>query len=118
MAEKKITKRDNFTTIRSILAELDRADLVAIMDHELELLDRKNAKTNKTPTDQQKKNAETKNQIVALLKSENRAMSATEIQTSLNIETNQRATALIRQLKDEGLVKREVVKGKALFTAE
>lgn len=44
MTEKKITKRDNFTTIAGILAEAGHDTLVEFINHEIELLDSKAAK--------------------------------------------------------------------------
>lgn len=44
MTEKKITKRDNFTTIAGILAEAGHDTLVEFINHEIELLDNKAAK--------------------------------------------------------------------------
>ena len=47
---------------------------------------------------------------------EGKAYTITEIQKAMGIETNQKTSALVRQLKDEGLVTRSEVKGKAYFT--
>ena len=52
--EKKVTKRDNFTEIASILAEAGREDLAQVMNHEIELLDKKAEKAKETAA---KKNA-------------------------------------------------------------
>ena len=43
MAEKKITKRESFTEIVEILKGLGKERLVGVMEHELELLAKKNA---------------------------------------------------------------------------
>lgn len=43
MTEKKITKKDNFKAIIEILKDYERDDLVGVMEHELELLEKKNA---------------------------------------------------------------------------
>lgn len=48
MTEKKITKRDNFTTIAGILAEAGHDTLVEFINHEIELLDNKAAKAKAT----------------------------------------------------------------------
>lgn len=52
--EKKITKRDNFTAIAAILADAGREDLAEVMNHEIELLDKKAEKAKETAA---KKNA-------------------------------------------------------------
>lgn len=46
--EKKITKRDRFIALRSLV--LDDADMVAFIDNEIALLDRKHSKTNEKAT--------------------------------------------------------------------
>ena len=51
-----MTKRENYTAIRAIVA--DNAELVAFIDHELELLDKKNSKRSDKPTAKQTANAE------------------------------------------------------------
>lgn len=43
---KKITKREYFAQLREVVK--DNAELVAFIDHEVELLDRKNSKTSQT----------------------------------------------------------------------
>lgn len=52
--EKKVTKRDNFTAIAAILADAGREDLAEVMNHEIELLDKKAEKAKETAA---KKNA-------------------------------------------------------------
>lgn len=46
--EKKITKRDNFVTIATILTEAGHEDLAKVITHEIELLDNKAAKAKAT----------------------------------------------------------------------
>lgn len=43
---KKVTKREYFAQLREVVR--DNAELVAFIDHEVELLDRKNSKTSQT----------------------------------------------------------------------
>ena len=43
---KKVTKREYFAQLREVVK--DNAELVAFIDHEVELLDRKNSKTSQT----------------------------------------------------------------------
>lgn len=42
--EKKITKKDNFNAIVTVLTDAGRTDLANVMKHEIELLDKKAAK--------------------------------------------------------------------------
>ena len=62
MAEKKITKKQNFTTIMNILNELGKTDLANVMAHEIELLNKKNS----TPKKQEQGEA-IKKQILEVL---------------------------------------------------
>lgn len=75
------------------------------------------AKKNATrkPTKAQNENEEIKSKILELLEP-NRAYTVTEIQKAVGLESNQKASALIRQLKEAELVTRSEVKGKAYFT--
>ena len=41
MAEKRVTKKENFEAIRAILVERGEDALVAVMDHEIELVSKK-----------------------------------------------------------------------------
>ena len=110
----KMTKRDYFNqSLSNYPLTADEKDFI---NHELELLERKNAKaTDKAPSEKQKQNSALKAQILDFMES-GKMYTVTEIQKALNIESNQRASALIRQLKDECLVIRTVEKGKAYFT--
>ena len=47
MEKGKVTKRESFTEIRDILAEMERDDLVAVMQNELNLLEKKKASSTK-----------------------------------------------------------------------
>ena len=59
MTNKKITKRDRFNALLSIPAVQADPDMVAFIEHELELLANKNAvKGEKKPTEKQKQNAD------------------------------------------------------------
>ena len=75
------------------------------------------AKKNATrkPTKAQSENEEIKSKILNMMEP-NRAYTVTEIQKAVGLESNQKASALIRQLKDAELVARSEVKGKAYFT--
>jgi predicted Rossmann fold nucleotide-binding protein DprA/Smf involved in DNA uptake len=107
-----MTKRESYNAIRSIVA--DNAELVAFIDHELELLDKKNSAPRK-PTAKQMDNANFKEMILAYLTSEPKTI--TEIMTDVfNDElTNQRVSALVTSLKADGKVIRVVEGRKAKF---
>lgn len=80
-----------------------RADLVA----------KKNA--TRKPTKAQEENEVLKAKILDFM-SEELPYTITDIQKGVGIETNQKTSALVRQLKESGLVVRTESKGKAYFT--
>ena len=113
---KKITKRDYFNTLLGIAEVKANPKLVDFINHEIELLDKKNS-ADKKPTAQQTANDGIK---VAILENmvEGVKYTITDI-IKLVPEcaelTNQRVSALVRQLKDEGKVVRVEDKRKAYF---
>ena len=114
---KKITKATRFNQLLSIDAVKSNPDLVAFIEHELELLAKKNA-SDKKPTATQIANNGIKETILDTL-ADNKVMTITEMQKS-NVDladlSNQKISALVRQLIAEGLVKKEEIKRKAYFS--
>ena len=108
-----MTKKENFAAIKSILNEQGISDYDAFIDHEVELLSRKRSGS-KSPTKRQKENEIIKANIADVLGDEGQTV--TEILKALGDDTltNQRVSALLRQMG----VRKEMVKGKALFYAE
>jgi hypothetical protein len=119
MAEKKITKRESFTEIKGILEELGKERLAKVMEHELELLAKKNS-ADKKPTAVQIANEGVKSVILEVLVANGDKMTISEMQ-KVNAElggmSNQRISALVRQLKEDGKVERIEDKRKAYFKA-
>ena len=119
MTEKKITKRESFTEIKEILEGLGNDRLVAVMEHELELLAKKNASGSAKPTATQIANNEIKEDILDCMENEpNRLFTISEMQKVFPCcaeLSNQRVSALIRQLVEEGKVERIEEKRKAYF---
>jgi predicted transcriptional regulator len=116
MNNKKMTKREMFEQIKANY-ELTEAE-VAFIDHELELLAKKNA-SEKKPTAQQVANEGLKDIILDVLTENGGLMTVTDIQKScmeLSELSNQRISALLRQLKDDKVVNRVEDKRKAYFT--
>lgn len=97
MTNKKMTKREMFEQIKSHLT--DPAE-VAFVEHELELLAKKNA-SEKKPTAQQVVNEGLKRTILDVLTENGGLMTITDIQKS-NAElaelSNQRISAIVRQM--------------------
>ena len=116
MTNKKITKRDRFNALLAIPAVKADPGMVAFIEHELELLAKKNS-ADKKPTAKQSENEVIKDAIVEGME-ENRLYTVTEIIKEVaecNELTNQRVSALLRQLKDEGKVVKTVDKRKSYF---
>jgi hypothetical protein len=112
---KKMTKVDYFKQIKANYALT--ADEVKFIDHEIELLTKKNS-AEKKPTAQQTANEGIKTAIVEGMEP-NRLYTVTEIIKSIPEcadMTNQRVSALLRQLVECGKVKRTEDKRKAYFS--
>ena len=120
MANKK-TKREFFGELREIV--VDNKELVAFIDHEIELLD--NKKNSKTTTVTQKENGELKAYIVAFLETTpNQMYTVTELIEKVpefkDREpklTNQKVSALCKQLVDNNEISKKTDKKKSLFYA-
>ena len=74
---------------------------------------KKNA--SRKPTKAQEENENIKSSILEFMEV-GKSYTITEIQKAMGLESNQKTSALVRQLKDGGLVVRSEVKGKAYFT--
>ena len=114
MGNKKMTKRDYFKEILEIVKENE--DLTNFINHELELLDKKNSKSTMTKT--QTENENIKNVIVNALTEIGTPITITELQkrcVDLENYSNQKISALLKQLVDNEIVKRVVEKKVARF---
>ena len=112
--EKKMTKAQMFAQIKANYPLT--ADEVKFIDHELELLAKKNS-AEKKPTAQQTANDGVKQAILEGMEV-NRLYTVTEIMKEIpacSELSNQRVSALLRQLKDDGKVIRTEDKRKAYF---
>ena len=78
MADTKVTKRDNFNAIIEVLKDAGKDDLVGVMEHEIELLDRKKSGT-KSETKTQKANKVRDERIMAVLENATEPMTATAV---------------------------------------
>ena len=115
---KKLTKRDHFNTLLS-LSEVQKNELlVEFIEHEIELLERKNS-SEKKPTAQQTANEGIKAAILEGME-KGRLYTITEIIKEIAEcadLTNQRVSALIRQMYDcaDPVIERVEDKRKAYF---
>jgi len=111
-----MTKRENFNELLTIATASNRSDLVEFINHELELLDKKN-KAPKKPTATQIENEKIKDEIIAVISNSEKGMTATEIVKSLDREISvSKVTALLTQLREDNTVVRTVDKRKAYFS--
>lgn len=112
---KKMTKREMYEQIKANYA-LTEAE-IAFIDHELELLAKKNASTGeRKPTATQKANEGIKETIVGVLADNGEQMTVTEIAKAIDGDyTNQKISALVRQLIADGRVEKVVDKRKSFF---
>ena len=116
---KKMTKREKFEMLMAIPEVKSNPILSEFIDHELELLAKKNA-SEKKPTAQQVANEGLKQTIMDVLMENGGLMTITDIQKSaegLAELSNQRISALVRQMVADGKVERVEDKRKAYFKA-
>ena len=117
MENKKMTKRDYFTTLLEIEEVKANSAMTEFIEHELELLAKKNSSERK-PTAVQKENADLKVAILAGMEA-NRVYTVTEMIKSIDAIgdlTNQKVSAIMRQMATDGTVKRVEEKKKAYFS--
>ena len=125
MENKKMTKVQKYNLALSLADVQANPILVEFFKAEIDLLNKKNSSASRKPTAQQIANDSVKEKILALM-ADGESRTVTEIMKAipeLANGSNQRATALVRQLSDQNgtvadspLVRTEV-KGKAIFTA-
>lgn len=118
MTNKKVTKREKFEMLMAIAEVQANPMLTEFIEHELELLAKKNA-SEKKPTAQQVANEGLKDVILNVLTENGGLMTITDIQKSaeeLADLSNQRISALVRQMVGVS-VERVEDKRKAYFKA-
>ena len=111
---KKMTKKEMFAQIKT---RLTNAEEIAFIEHEIELLENKASGTRK-PTSTQVENEKLKGAIVEHLASVNEPLTIVDIQKGLGLEevSNQKMSALLKQLVDNGSVVKTYEKRKAYFS--
>ena len=110
----KITKKEMFTMIKAQVK--DNAEMVAFIDHEIELLEKK--ASNKKATKTQEANVGIKSTILAVLEG-GKSMTVTEMQgasAKLGELSNQKVSALVRQLVEAGKVVKTIDKKVSRFS--
>lgn len=117
MENKKMTKKDYFNELLKIGAVASNESLVDFINHELELLNRKSSKSTLSKT--QVENNSIKDIIMNVLQESAKPMTITDIQASnedLKEYSNQKISALLKQLVDSQVVDKKIDKKKSYFT--
>ena len=120
---KKVTKREYFAQLREVVK--DNPELVAFIDHEVELLDRKNSANTQTKT--QKENGSVAEMLVAELVKLGKPttitdlMNASEVIANFRLEngnplSNQKISAIFKQLVEAGKLVKVTEKKKSYFS--
>jgi len=119
MANSKMTKKDWFATIRAMVegSGNERKDeILAFIDHEVELLEKKSSKSGQTKT--QKENVGIMDTIKEVLVDMGKPVTITEMQADERLAgfSNQKLSALVKQLVAKNEVVRTEDKKKAFFS--
>lgn len=99
--------------------DITSQDVINFVNHEIELLDRKHSKTSQTKT--QKENELIKESIVKALTEIDRPVTITELQNEsaeMEVYSNQKISALLKQLVQSGIVAKTIDKKKSYFSVE
>ena len=121
--EKRLTKKDYFEMIKGVCA--DRTDIVDFCNHEIELLSRKNSKSGATKT--QKENEIVANMLVEELAKVGKPITITDLMNTSEIIkgytlengnnlTNQKISAIFKQLVENQKIVKVVDKKKSYFS--
>ena len=109
-----MTKKENFVAINAILNEMGNSDFDEFIAHEIALLEKRNASKTSKPSKNQIANEGIKARIADVLAEVEEPVTVTEIIGLMGENfNNQKISALLRQM---GNVKKEYVKGKAVFS--
>lgn len=116
----KLTKAQKFAMIAEIAEVKNNPMLAEFIAHEVELLSKKNS-ADKKPTAQQEANATIKADILSVMEANPKQLfTVSELLKKVpnlpDTMTNQRMSALVRQMVDAGQVKRTEDKRKAYFS--
>ena len=110
---KKMTIVEQYEAIMAKCEGVLSENELAFLKERAELHAKKNA--SRKPTKAQEENEAIKSSILEFMEV-GKSYTITEIQKAMGLESNQKTSALVRQLKDGGAVVRSEVKGKAYFS--
>lgn len=116
--EKKITKKEMFAKLLAVKEVSENKEFVEFIQHEIDLLNKKSSKSGSTKT--QKENMEIKAKLLKALAEIGKAVTITEFQKFSEYASqfsNQKISAMFKQLETAGEIEKTVVKGKSYFEA-
>jgi hypothetical protein len=113
--EKKLTKMENYEKAVALAEKNGDNELVKFFKHEMELLEKRKISGKKS--EKNTENEEYKELILDILETADKPMTITDImKADSNLpQSNQKISSLVRQLKEENVVTRTEVKGRAYF---
>lgn len=115
MSTVKVTKKMRFEEMKAIFEAQGDTVHAEFCQHEIELLNKKNSKTSGKHTKTQKENEAIKAEILEDLEGKMTITEMTKAIPAIDGMTNQKVSALVRQLVKEGKVVRTEEKGRAYF---
>lgn len=119
MTNKKMTKKNWFEELKNVVSASEyenKEEALKFLDREIELLNKKSSKNSITKT--QKENVEVVKKIKAALGTFEKAVTITELQKTeeLSEYSNQKLSALLKQMVTAGEVVRTEEKKRAYFS--
>lgn len=119
MTNKKMTKKNWFEELKNVVSASEyenKEEALKFLDREIELLNKKSSKNSMTKT--QKENVEVVKKIKAALGTFEKAVTITELQKTeeLSEYSNQKLSALLKQMVTAGEVVRTEEKKRAYFS--
>ena len=114
---KKLTKKDLFGQARELAIANGREDLVAFIDHEIELLNKKASASGESKT--QKENLVIMDKLYNELANIGRAVTISEFQANSEYAStlsNQKISALFKKMKEAGKIVKTIEKKKSYFS--
>ena len=110
---KKMTIVEQYEAIIGKVEGVLSAEEIAFLVERKDMHSKKNA--SRKPTKAQEENEVIKTAILDFM-ADGVSRTVTDIQKAVGLESNQKASALVRQLKEADLLVRKEIKGKAWFT--
>lgn len=107
------TKKTHKDLFAELLALAETDEQREFINGRMEMLDKKNG--TRKPSATQIENEDTKSAILSAMEI-GKTYTVTDIMKMLGLESNQKASALVRQLKNDKLVERTEIKGRAYFS--